>query len=66
MNAELERIREVLVPVELLQRVEQFATEAALHYSAMNDEVCPSYCTAWLDAAQVSQELRAIIDKENT
>jgi hypothetical protein len=56
----------VLVPVEVLERVNQFTAVAAEHYSGMNDEVCQSYSEPWQEGVAVCKELRAIIDKEPT
>ena len=55
-----------IVPVELLERVHQFAAVAAEHYSGMNDEVCQSYSEPWQQGVALGKELKAIIDKENT
>ena len=53
-----------IVPVELLERVNQFTAVAAEHYSGMNDEVCQSYSEPWQQGVALGKELRAIIDKE--
>lgn len=51
-----------VVPVEDLERIQKFATEARDHYSTMNDEVCQSYSDLWQEGVRVCGDLRAIIE----